>query len=165
MKIEAMTTNIALLENVMKETAERHVIVETAIARILEHIQRQDVLNQTTRTTITGLGQEVQKHQEYFQEVVRVLQNHEQHIANHGVARQEMAQYINTLIEENEKKRQWLTVLMKESQAQTKVLRQHHMGKQVLAEVIKQIDGGPATATFSSFTTSRHSNRTNGDGG
>ena len=48
---------------------------------------------------------------------------------------------MNALIEDNEKKRQWSTGLVQESQAQTEVLRQHEIGQQVLAEVIKQMMG------------------------
>ena len=50
-----------------------------------------------------------------------------------------MAQYINALVEENEKTKAWVGSLMRESQAQEDVLRQHEMGQQVLAEVIKRI--------------------------
>ena len=47
-----------------------------------------------------------------------MLQGHEQHIVKNGAASQEMAQYINALISENEKKTLWIASLMKESQAQ-----------------------------------------------
>ena len=68
-----------------------------------------------------------------------MLQNHEQRILTNGVASQEMVQYINALALDNENKKQWIGVLMKESQAQAEVLRQHHLGQQVLAEVIKRM--------------------------
>ena len=95
--------------------------------------------NESTRTSVVGVVEETKKHQEHFQEVVRVLQNHEQHILTNGVASQEMAQYVNALALDNENKKQWITSLMKESQAQAEVLRQHHLGQQVLAEVIKEM--------------------------
>ena len=50
-----------------------------------------------------------------------------------------MVQYINALVEEAEKTRAWVGSLMRESQVQEDVLRQHEMGQQVLAEVIKRI--------------------------
>ena len=50
-----------------------------------------------------------------------------------------MAQYINALAVENEKTKAWVGSLMRESQAQEDVLRQHEMGQQVLAEVIRRI--------------------------
>ena len=68
-----------------------------------------------------------------------MLQNHEQRILTNGTASQEMAQYINAMALDNENKRQWITILMKETQAQAEVLRQHHLGQRVLAEVIKRM--------------------------
>ena len=78
-------------------------------------------------------------HQDNFQEVARILQTHEQHIVSHGTASQEMVQYINALIEDTEKKRAWIATLLKESQAQMQVLRQHEMGQQAIAGVIKSM--------------------------
>ena len=50
-----------------------------------------------------------------------------------------MEQYINALVQENEQKNLWIGSLVRESEAQTQVLRQHHLGQQVLAEVIKKM--------------------------
>ena len=55
------------------------------------------------------------------------------------MAAEGMTQFINALIEENEKAKMWIAGLMKEFQAQEEVLRQHHLGQQVIAEVIKLI--------------------------
>ena len=118
-----------------------HPAIQSAITAIAEHIRQQIMFNESTRSSIAGMVQEVEKHQEYFQEVVRVLKNHEQHIANQGVARQETAQYLNVLAQENEKTKAWVGSLMRETQAQEQVLRQHEMGQQVLAEVIKRMVG------------------------
>ena len=68
-----------------------------------------------------------------------ILQVHERHITVNGAVSQQMAQYVNRLIEENEKKTLWIANQMKESQAQREVLRQHEMGQQVLAEMIKWV--------------------------
>ena len=65
-----------------------------------------------------------------FQEVVRVLQNHEQHIAKNGAASVEMAQYINALINDNENKSLWIGTPVSESQ--TQILQQHQIGQQSL---------------------------------
>ena len=54
------------------------------------------------------------------------------------MATERMAQYINVLIQENEKVKLWIGSLTRESQAQ-EVLRQHQLGQQVLAELIKLI--------------------------
>ena len=68
-----------------------------------------------------------------------ILQVHKQHIAANGTVSQQMAQYVNALIEENEKKTLWIANQMKESQVQTEVLRQHGIGQHVLAEMIKWV--------------------------
>ena len=60
-------------------------------------------------------------------------------MAKTGAATQEMAQYINALIKENENKTVWISSLMRESQEQTRVLREHQLGLQVQAEVIKAV--------------------------
>ena len=60
-------------------------------------------------------------------------------MANSGAASQEMAQYINALVQENEKKRMWNGALIKEDQAQAQALQQHEMGQQVLAEMLKLV--------------------------
>ena len=49
--------------------------------------------------------EEVRKHQDYFQEVVRIFQNHEEHIRRNDVVSDGMAQYINALVQDTEKKR------------------------------------------------------------
>ena len=64
---------------------------------------------------------------------------HEDYIVKTGAASQEMAQYINALIKENENKTVWISSLMRENQEQTNVLRQHQLGLQVQAEVIKTV--------------------------
>ena len=90
------------------------------------------------KTSIAGLVQEDQKHQDCFMEVVRVLQNHEQHILQNGAASQEMAQYVNVLLQDNQSQSLCIASLMKEALAQAEVLREHHVGQHVLAEVIRQ---------------------------
>ena len=83
--------------------------------------------------------EEVQKHQDNFREVGRILLNHDEHIAQTGAASKEMAQYINALIQESEKKTLWIGNLMRENQEQNKVLGRHEMRQNVLAEVIKDM--------------------------
>ena len=134
-----MEAKIALQENTIKDIVTRHLIVENAITQIAENIQQQNAFNESAKSSVAGVVDEIKKHQEHFQEVVRVLQNHEQRILTNGTASQEMAQYINAMALDNENKRQWITILMKETQAQAEVLRQHHLGQQVLAEVIKRM--------------------------
>ena len=137
--VRDMEAKIELQENAIKHVVDRLLIVENAITQIAEHIQQQNVFNESARSSVTGVVEEIKKHQEQFQEVVRVLQNHEQRILTNGVASQEMSQYINGLALDNENKKQWIGILMKETQAQAEVLRQHHLGQQVLAAVIKRM--------------------------
>ena len=56
-----------------------------------------------------------------------------------GAASQEMAQRINALIEENANKTVWISSLVRDSLEKTQVLRQHQLGLQVQAEVIKVV--------------------------
>ena len=134
-----MEEKIALQEDFANNVADRCVSLEEAIKSIAEHVQRLCVFNKCVKTTLGGLVEEVKTHQGHFQEVVRVLRNHEQHIANSGAASQNMVQYINALVEENEKKRAWIGTLISEFQAQSQILRRHEMGQQVMAEVIKDM--------------------------
>ena len=135
--IQEMEAKIVSQENAMKEMVERHLKVEAAIAYIADHIQRQDVFNESAKSCINGLVEEVKNHQDNFRGMAMILQIHEQHITQNGAVSQQMAQYVNALITENEKKTLWIGNLMRESQAQTEVLRQHHVGQHALAEVIK----------------------------
>ena len=50
-----------------------------------------------------------------------------------------VCEYINAPALDNENKMQWIGIPTKETQAQAEVLRQHHLGQQVLAEVIKRM--------------------------
>ena len=71
-------------------------------------------------------------------EVVRVLVNHEKHILQNGAASQEIAQHVNVLIQDNQSQTLWIETLINEEQMQSEILRQHHVGQHVLAEVIRQ---------------------------
>ena len=119
------------------EMAQRHGAMEITIAKIAEQVQRQISFDEGVRASFTSLAEEVGKHQNNFREVVRILQTHEQHILKTDAASQEMAQSINALIRENENKTVWISSPMRDSQEQTHILRQHELGQQVQAEVIK----------------------------
>ena len=128
-----MEERLALHERAAMETSERCGVLEAAISKIAEHItqhiERQDLFNKSANSSISALVGEVKAHQGHFQEVAKILQSHEQHIANSGAASQEMAQYINALVQENEKKSLWIGTLMREVQAQAQELQQHEMGQ------------------------------------
>ena len=137
--MEVIEAKIAQQERMEKEMRERQLMMEAAITQIAQHTQQQNVFNESTKATLNGLVEEVKKHQDLFQETVRVLQNHEQQVVRSGSASQEMAQFINALIQENAKKELWIGALTREAQAQAQVLQQHQMGQQVLAEVVKKM--------------------------
>lgn len=78
--------------------------MEAAIGKIAEHIQRKAVFNESSRTSTNGLTDEVKEHQENFLQMATILHIHEQHISRSGVISQEIAQFVNALIHENEKR-------------------------------------------------------------
>ena len=137
--IREMEGRAELQAQAIMASAERCSMIETAIMKIGQHVQQQEIFNGSVRASVSGLENQVRAHQDNFQEVVRIFQNHEEHITRNGMAAEGMTQFINALIEENEKAKMWIAGLMKESQAQEEVLRQHHLGQQVIAEVIKMI--------------------------
>ena len=83
--------------------AGRHAAIESAIAEIVGHVRGQITFSESVRASLAGLVDEVQRHQDCFQEVAKILNSHEQHIVTNGAATQEMAQYINALDLENGK--------------------------------------------------------------
>ena len=114
---------IAVQERTVKEISQRLSMVETAITLIVEHAQRQILFNESTRTSIAKLTQEVQRHGDHFQEVVRVLQSNEQCILKNDTVSVEMAQSINALIQDSQNKNAWIGSPMMENQEQSHVLR------------------------------------------
>ena len=137
-KIQEMEAKISQQTEATRGVAVNNAVLHNAVAEIVEHVKRQIVFNENTKTSIAGLVQQDQKHQECFMEVVRVLQNHEKHIFQNCAASQEMAQYVNVLLQDNQNQTMWIASLINEAQAQSEVLREHHVGQHVLAEVIRQ---------------------------
>ena len=76
---------------------------------IVQHVRQHEAFNRSVKTSIDGLENQVQTHQDNFGHVVRVFQNHEEHIHNHGVVSEGMAQYINALVVKNEKTKALVT--------------------------------------------------------
>ena len=135
--IQEMEARIGQQEKEITEMTQRNGAIETAIARLMEQLQRQISFNEGVRASFTSLGEEVNKHQNNFREVARIFQAHEEHIIKTGAAYQQMAQCINSLVRESENNTVWISSVMRETQEQTQVLRQHEFGLQVQAEVIK----------------------------
>mgnify|MGYP004571449887 CR=1 FL=1 len=69
------------------------------------------VFNESARTSINGLADEVKRHQENFRQTATILQVHEVHIAQNGAMSQKMARFVNALIQEDAKKRMWIESL------------------------------------------------------
>ena len=136
-KIDELEMEIALLARTAQEYAEKQAVVERAIREIAQHAQGQATFNESTQRSIACLENQVRIHQDNFHEVVRILLVHEQHIVDTGSITQGLARNVVELSQDNEKNRMWIGDLMRENQAQTEVLRQHEMGQQALAGVIK----------------------------
>ena len=138
-KIEEMEKKIAQQERKEMGVMQRQMMVEAAITQIAQQMEQQNIFNESSRATLKGLMEEVRKHQDHFNETVRVLQNHEQHIVRTGTASQEMVQFINALVQENAKKEMWIGSLMREEQAQAQVLQQHQQGQQRVVQGMKRM--------------------------
>ena len=138
-KIGEMEAKMALQDEAARVAAARHAALESALAEIVGNLQQQIAFSESVRASFAGLVEEVQRHQDCFKEVVRVLQNHEQHISTSGLASQEMAQYINAPAQANEKNTMWIADLMRETNAQSQVIREQHVKQHVLAEVMKRV--------------------------
>ena len=137
--LQEMATRVQLQENMLKQCVELQKVLDSAVTHVCESVQRLNAFTESASAAITGLVQEVQKHQDNFREVGRILLNHEEHIHQTGVASQEMAQYINALIEESQKKTLLVGSLMRENQEQNQVLQRHEIGQHVLAEFLKDV--------------------------
>ena len=137
--LQELTTRISLQDSGMKEMEERRGAIEATLARVCESVQRLNAFTEEATPVINGMVQEVQKHQANFREVGRILLNHEEHIAKTRTASEQMAQYINALIQESEKNHLWIGNLIKENQQQNQVLQRHEMGQYAIAEVVKNV--------------------------
>ena len=122
-----MASKITLHENAFIEVANRFSVMENAITQIAERVEGQNTFNESMKTTMTLLVEEVKTHHGNFQEVAWVLQNHHQFIAKNGTVSEEMAGYIKELIRDNENKSLWIGILMNEARAQALVLQQHQI--------------------------------------
>ena len=103
--IQEMEAKTALQANTIKEAVDRRSAIEAAIIEKVLHYQQLDVFNGSVRASIDGLETQVKTHQNNFDEVVRVHQAHKPRTVNNGSAASEMAQFINALAQENEKRR------------------------------------------------------------
>ena len=142
MAIQETQARLAAQEDTARKTDERCMRMETVIMQIAEFVQQQNATLESSRVLVNSLVEEVNNHGDNFKKLGLILQIHEQHIVQSGAITQEMAQYMNALIQENQQKSASIASLVNEYQAQTEVLRQHQLGLQVQAEVIKRIING-----------------------
>ena len=138
-ELEAQT---ALLLRASQENAEKQTAVERAFREIAQLVQGQATFNESTQRSIACLEKQVKIHLDNIHEVVRILQVHEQFIVNTGSIIQGIAQNVVELSKDNEKNRMWIGEMMRENQAQAQVLRQHEMGQQAIAGVLKVMMNG-----------------------
>ena len=123
--LQVIETRLATQEDSARQVDERCVRLEAAITQIADFIQQQNASIESSRALMNGLVEEVKAHQDNFQKLGMIMQVHERHIVQSGTITQEMAQYINALVQENEQKNLRIASLTKEYQAQADVLRQH----------------------------------------
>ena len=129
--LREMETKLSLHDTATRGVVERCAKLETAIIQIAEVVQQQNAAIESSRALMSSLVEEVNTHRDNFQKVGMIMQVHEQYIVRSGVVTQEMAQYVNALIGENEKSMR-IASLVKEYQVQSEVLRQQQMGQQVI---------------------------------
>ena len=141
-ELQEMEMRLAAQENVARQAEERLARMEAAITQIADFVQQQNAAIESSRALTSSLVEEVNTHRENFQKVGMIMQIHEQHIVQSGAFTQEMAQFVNALIRENEQKSMRIEVLARECQAHAEVLGQHQLGQQVIAEVIKRMIAG-----------------------
>ena len=78
---------------------------------------------------MSSLAEEVNTHRENFQKAGMIMQVHEQYIMRSGVVTQEMAHFVNALVQDNQNKSMRIEVLAKEYKAHAEVLRQQQVGQ------------------------------------
>ena len=96
--VQELEANVATQAGAIVTTAGRCSTIESAIMKIAEHVQQQEIFNGSVRTSVNALESEVKKHQDNFQEVVRIFKKHDEYIMKNGAASEEMAKYINALV-------------------------------------------------------------------
>ena len=85
-----------------------------AITQVAVFVQRQNATIEGSRTLMSSLVDEVNIHGDNFQKVGMITQVYEQYIVRSGVVTQEMDQYVNELIKDNEQKSLRIESLVRE---------------------------------------------------
>ena len=101
--IQEMEAKTTLQENAIKEVVDRCSVIEAATMEMVRQARQQEVFNGSVRASIDVLVTQVKNDQNNFEMVMRVLQAHETHIVKNWSAASELAHFINTVAQENEK--------------------------------------------------------------
>ena len=99
--LQELETRLAVQESSTRQVNERCVNMETAITKIAEFVQQQNTDIENLKGLMNNIVEEIKIHRDRFQKMAMVMQVHEQHIVQSGAVTQEMAQYINALIQDN----------------------------------------------------------------
>ena len=75
--VQEMEAKMALQAEAIMTMAERCSMIDTGIMEIVQHVRQHEAFNRSVKTSIDCLENQVRAHQDNFQEVVLVLQNHE----------------------------------------------------------------------------------------
>ena len=81
----------ALQAKAIMATCERFSTIETGMMEIVQHVRQHEAFNRSVKTSIDGLENQVRTHHDNFQQLVRIFQNHEQHIGQNVVVSEGMA--------------------------------------------------------------------------
>ena len=84
--LQEMATRVQLQEDLLKRYVELQGVLDSAVTRCCESVQRLNAFTESASAAINGLAGEAQKHQDTFREVGRILLNREEHIHQTGVA-------------------------------------------------------------------------------
>ena len=83
--VQELEAKMALQAQAIMATCERFSTIETGMMEIVQHVRQHEAFNRSVRTSIDRLKNQVQTHQDNFQQVVRIFKNHEERIAQTGV--------------------------------------------------------------------------------
>ena len=115
--LREMETRLATQENMARQADERCARLEAAITQIVDFVQQQNTTIENSRVLMNSLVEDVRIHHDNFEKLGLILHVHEQHIVQSGAVTQEMAQFMNALIQENQQKSLRIASLTRESQA------------------------------------------------
>ena len=136
-----MEARIAFKENARRQASERRFVTEAAIRQIAEMHNTKTASSRNQEPWSKALLMKI-INRNNFQNVGIIMQIHEQYIVRSGVITQEMMQYINPPVQDNQNKNLRIGSLTKEMLVHTEIFGQHLKGQQVITEVMKVMMAG-----------------------